>query len=358
MPQRREQPSKDANPRKKEAKKIALCDLVDFGHWQKIQDYISAVANATIRTVDMQGNLLTSASGVARLCREVPYIIEKDKDYCKKSLPKFLGGSGEVDENLSFECFPGLKIFAVPLKLHEQERAYILIGPFFLIKRLNKQDYAQIAENLSIDLELLWSYLLEIKVFSFKGISTLIDFTRNIYEYILQLSHSNVEFENKMLGRFNDDMWLNKMYSSKQLVKILDILLEIALSTTNAEYGSIMLVNQQKKELFIKSSRGLPDSVVNSTRVKLGEGIAGLVAQEKQPYYIDDKTNDERIVNRLHKPNLSASMVIPILLKDRALGVMSLSTSEQHPTVLNQNNLDTMSKLVDLAGIALGYIQV
>ena len=355
MPQRRECPPKGKQSKKKET---VLCDIVDFGQWQRIQDYISAISSVTIRTVDAGGNLLASPSGIARLCREVPDIIEKDKDYCKRSMPGFLGGSGDVDDNLSFECFPGLKIFVVPLKLHAQERVYILIGPFFLIRRWKKEEYISIAEKLAIDIELLWSYLLEIKVFSFKGVSTLKDFVRNIYEYILQLACNNLELEEKMLGRFNNEMWLSSMYSSKQLIKILDILLEVAFSTTNAEFGSIMLIDSQRKELFIKSSRGLPDSVVNSTRVKLGEGISGLAAQEKKPYYIDSHFNDERIVNRLHKPNLSASMVLPIILKDRTLGVMNLSTSQKSPQILNQDNFDTMSKLVDLAGIALGYIQV
>ena len=200
--------------------------------------------------------------------------------------------------------------------------------------------------------------MLDINVFSLKGLNTLTEFTKNIFEYMLQLSYSNINYEKEMFSRFDDELWLNKAYSSKQLVKILDTLLDIALSTTNAEFGSIMLINPQKKELFIKSSRGLSDSVVNNTSVKLGQGISGLAAQERKSFYIDKQISDQRIKNRLYKPNLTASMVIPIVLQDRSVGVVNLATSKTSVPTFNQGNLDTMTKLVDLAGIALGYIHI
>ncbi len=48
---------------------------------------------------------------------------------------------------------------------------------------------------------------------------------------------------------------------------------------TNIECISILVADGKKKVMTIKVSRGIDSSRVHNTRVKLGEGIAGLVAK-------------------------------------------------------------------------------
>ena len=64
-------------------------------------------------------------------------------------------------------------------------------------------------------------------------------------------------------------------------------LLDVALKMTNTECGSIMVVDQEKQgDLTIKVSRGLNEERVKNTRVRIGEGIAGLAAKENKPFVI------------------------------------------------------------------------
>ena len=45
-----------------------------------------------------------------------------------------------------------------------------------------------------------------------------------------------------------------------------------------------MLLNEETGELFIKISRGIKKDIIKNTRLKIGEGIAGLAAQEERFY--------------------------------------------------------------------------
>jgi signal transduction histidine kinase/DNA-binding response OmpR family regulator len=66
------------------------------------------------------------------------------------------------------------------------------------------------------------------------------------------------------------------------LAKILDSALEIV----KAKKGSILLLDENTKELTIRAARGLSSEVIKNTRIPLGEGIAGRVAKEGRPVLV------------------------------------------------------------------------
>ena len=59
-----------------------------------------------------------------------------------------------------------------------------------------------------------------------------------------------------------------------------NFLLDRAIEYTNAEKGSLMLLTE-KDELYILASRGFDMKFIETYRIKLGEGIAGIVAQDR-----------------------------------------------------------------------------
>ncbi len=118
---------------------------------------------------------------------------------------------------------------------------------------------------------------------------------------------------------------------SQYITKLLNTLLEVALQLTGADCGSIMLLDKASNRLSIKMSKGLKAEDIKDVSVKMGEGIAGWVAEEQQPLFIDDKTEDTRIKNRLTKPWLKSSIVVPLRvgLEGDSFGVMNVSSSKE-----------------------------
>ncbi len=135
--------------------KISLTDLIALDELQEMQDSFAEVASVAIRIVDPKGNNITQMSSPPSLCAEIlndPAV--KDK-VCGGCRPTFLGGEGIVDDDLSFECMPGLKSYLLPLKVESSSESslilgYFIIGPVIFMKRRTREEYKDIAEKLGV----------------------------------------------------------------------------------------------------------------------------------------------------------------------------------------------------------------
>ena len=322
---------------------LSLQDLIDVKNWQKLQDNFSAVTDVAIRTLDPQGNRVTAPSGEPRLCGEfIKDRLIKDKvcGYCR---PTFLGGDGVVDKNLSFYCLPGLRNFVIPLKVQQKTFGYVLLGPVVLVARKPKEEYRKVVEELGLDLEEFWSALLEIKVLSFHGVESLMKLIKDVGEHTLKLSYHNILKEKEVV----------MVSGSARLSHLLEALLDVAFEITKADVGSIMLYDKVNKELRIQASRGIADDIVRNTRVKLGAGISGIAAKERESFLLDDENKDNRIAPYLNRPSLRSSMVIPFKTEEKIVGVMNLGALNTSSVRFNKDSISLMRKLADLATVAL-----
>jgi len=321
---------------------LSIRKLIDIDGWQKIQDNFSAVTGVTIRTVDPLGISLARASGLPRLCRELLKESEVKSKICADCLPTFLGGSGVVDKNLSFMCQAGLCNFIAPLRFKNNALGYIILGPVILVMRKSKEEYRGLADKLGIDLEKLWDTLLDIKVVSFQGIQSLIELIRDVGEYTLKLAYySSIRKADATVS------------DSPKLNQLLNALLDVAFQVTGASIGSIMFFSKNNNELTIRASRGIPEDIVSSVHVKPGEGISGIAAKEKKAFLIDEKTTDNRIKKYLKRPYLGSSMVLPISVQDKTVGVINLGALQTSPVRFNANTVSLMNRLVDLSTLAI-----
>lgn len=75
--------------------------------------------------------------------------------------------------------------------------------------------------------------------------------------------------------------------------KLLRWILDLAIRCTGAESGSIMLLDDKRSELRIAMAQGLSGDTVRRTRQRLGEGIAGKVAQHGRPLLISGEAESE-----------------------------------------------------------------
>ncbi len=109
------------------------------------------------------------------------------------------------------------------------------------------------------------------------------------------------------------------------LSTIVNLMLELAINYTDAEKGSIMLLNS-KGELYIYAARGMKTEFIKSYRVKVGEGIAGHVARTMEPVMVQNIEEDPRfkqIPRDRYKTNSFISC--PIISKNRLLGVLNIN---------------------------------
>lgn len=346
----------------KEESQVTLKDLIGLDELQRMQDSFSEAADISIRTTDTCGKFLTEESRVPTLCKEVFLSDGFKKEICGQCLPSFLGGEGIVDDELSYECLPGFKKYLVPLKISLAPSkslilGYMILGPVIFMKRKDKSEVQSLASEFGIDFEKLWNQFLELRVFSYKGIHSLLDMIENLTKSVLNLAYAKVVMQKKMMRRFSDIAGEKSLFKTTSSDEFLKIFLDLAMSLSKGSKGSVMVLDAHKNRLTIQASCGISSDVVRETSLKVGEGIAGLAAETKKSFLINKQNVDALLCDRLKKPEIASSLVIPIRYNDLVYGVLNISADESSLVEFNESSLAFLSKAAGLAGVALHHFR-
>jgi signal transduction histidine kinase/ActR/RegA family two-component response regulator len=119
----------------------------------------------------------------------------------------------------------------------------------------------------------------------------------------------------------------------KALSSTLDIdeLLQKALELLRDSLGhsrcGILLLDQEKKELYMKQVIGRSLDEVKDIRFRVGvDGIVGWVAQTGEPLYVPDVSKDPRYIPGLPEGRSKASF--PLKVRDQVIGVLDVESTE------------------------------
>ena len=115
--------------------------------------------------------------------------------------------------------------------------------------------------------------------------------------------------------------------SSLNLDSILQTIMEKMAEYFRPDTWSLLMVDEEKDELYFAIAVGAAAEVLSKARLKVGEGIAGWVAQHGQTLIVPDVQTDPRFSSRLDEmTRLQTRSVIcvPLRSKHRVLGVIQL----------------------------------
>ncbi len=143
-------------------------------------------------------------------------------------------------------------------------------------------------------------------------------------------------FENERL--FNDSKrkldYLSTLYKvgysvSKTLniSKLFDTILQQVQEVMNVENCSLMAYDPMNEMLTLDAAIGLPSDMVGQVQVKVGEGIAGWVAQNRKPVLLKDVSKDIRFANHHGRLDYKTRSVlsVPIMHDHALLGVLNVN---------------------------------
>ena len=112
------------------------------------------------------------------------------------------------------------------------------------------------------------------------------------------------------------------MNSVLNITQVLDIILSSALELLGADGGSIMLL-EGPDELRAVCVSG--HSQAEDARQRLGEGIAGYVAEQREPLLISGAASRERFKNLIAQdPPVQSALSVPLVNRDEVLGVLNI----------------------------------
>lgn len=145
----------------------------------------------------------------------------------------------------------------------------------------------------------------------------------------------------------------NLITSGLYLEELLKIIVQITAEIMNSKICSLMLLDPEKKELVVRATQSISESYNKKPNMKLGEGIAGIVAKEKKPICVLDVKKDARYLNQdvAKKEGLCALASVPLAVKGRVIGVLNVYTSKKHK--FSKPEMDVLTAVASQAAVAI-----
>jgi len=334
-------------------KNFGLADLVNLEKWQNIQDSFSEALEITLKTVSLDGKLLSGISRPCRYCSEILSKTQNQTDFCdnndmtnchtKLALSARNGGSIK----LPF----GVEIFVVPIKaIGQRDVAYVIIGPLIHKGRKSEAEYAKEAQELGLDVDDVMDVLIDINVYSYSKVYAIANMIRDIFSHMAQTG-----YHKKRLGEIAPEVVeLDPLFSRYYEDKILKAMLRTCKLALNADSGSVMLLDKEMKELRIKVASNIDDSIVTNTSIKVGEGIAGLAAATSKPIILPKDKDMNGISNKMKRADIRSSMILPFnkVNSHEVYGVINLNITRKN-TAFSDRDIAVVKELVNLVSIGL-----
>lgn len=145
------------------------------------------------------------------------------------------------------------------------------------------------------------------------------------------------------------------------LKRLLQVIIQKALITLDAEKGSLMLYDYSINALQVRIVSGLQDKkleeainngAVQCAKIGVGEGIAGTVFLERKPIITNLGSADPRFIVKEVLSNTKSLLCVPLIAKGEVIGVINI-TNKKHDKLFNQKDLEFITSLANQAAIAI-----
>ena len=145
------------------------------------------------------------------------------------------------------------------------------------------------------------------------------------------------------------------------LKRLLQVIIQKALVTLDAEKGSLMLYDYSLNALQVRIVSGLQDKkleeainngAVQCAKIGVGEGIAGTVFLERRPIITNLGSADPRFIVKEVLSNTKSLLCVPLIAKGEVIGVINI-TNKKHDKLFNQKDLEFITSLANQAAIAI-----
>jgi sigma-B regulation protein RsbU (phosphoserine phosphatase) len=111
-------------------------------------------------------------------------------------------------------------------------------------------------------------------------------------------------------------------------------------------FGILLLNDENELEIKIALHFGEKRDV---PRVKLGEGIVGYAALHREPVLVSDVSTDPRYIQVV--PDVRSELAIPMMIKDRLIGVVDLESPELD--AFSKRDIEILTLLASQAAVAI-----
>lgn len=140
-----------------------------------------------------------------------------------------------------------------------------------------------------------------------------------------------------------------------RLSELLGTVMRLASEVVRAEASSLLLLDSATDELYFDVALGEKGDALQQIRLKKGEGIAGWVADHREPAVVNDVARDPRWAQRADKTTqfqTKSILAVPMNVRDKLVGVMEvINRADGRP--FSQVDVQILEAFASQAAIAI-----
>lgn len=140
----------------------------------------------------------------------------------------------------------------------------------------------------------------------------------------------------------------SQITSSLDLDQVLKNVVDASVDLTQAEEGSLLLVDEDSGELYMRASRNFQEEFVKTFRLPVHDSLVGQVLSSGKPLLLDENTPRKIVTSYL----VHSILYVPLKIENRVIGVLGVDNRKGRKSFSN-DDVTLVSALADFAAIAI-----
>ncbi|VAX35270.1 hypothetical protein MNBD_UNCLBAC01-1728 [hydrothermal vent metagenome] len=145
--------------------------------------------------------------------------------------------------------------------------------------------------------------------------------------------------------------------SEKYLDEILDLIAVVTAEMLHSKICSIRLLDKKGKELIIKGTQSLSQEYKNKPNLKVAGSLMGEVIKRREPLAVYDVQKEKKYNFRelAIQENLTSMLAVPMIIKDKAIGIINVYTKEPHE--FSNEEINVLQMVANQSAVAIEHTQ-
>jgi signal transduction protein with GAF and PtsI domain len=141
--------------------------------------------------------------------------------------------------------------------------------------------------------------------------------------------------------------------SEHYLDEILNLIVVVTAEMLNSKICSIMILDDKAQELAIKATQSLSQEYKQKPNIKVENSLSGSVIKSGKPAVVYDVSKDEKYFYRdlALKEGLTSMLVVPMIVKTKAIGLVNVYTKEPHH--FTEEEINVLQMVANQAAVAV-----
>jgi signal transduction protein with GAF and PtsI domain len=155
---------------------------------------------------------------------------------------------------------------------------------------------------------------------------------------------STIEAISKISKAISSDLYLED---------ILKLIVTVTAEVMNSRICSLMLLDEKNQNLNIRATQSISEAYINKKPLVKGEGVAWKAILGNKPIAVMDVTKEPEYKNKdiAAKEGLMSLLCVPLVVKNKAIGVLNCYTSTPHKFTTTEINV--LTSVANQAAIAI-----